>query len=264
MKRWSLRRTAWAVPLIAAALASAAPRGEAAFEITLHPRAGVSPADSAATVRTLAARLAEALSYLNAYGGSFVFADEMDVVRATLDRVTDEAGPIPISYTFPDRRIRLAPEFAAPLDDSTAAAFFRGTVALGTPLEAILDACGPEERAQVPRIAREFIVSELVHECYHDWQNRTARFQTVDRARAALVTAVDAIGPDWRAWLAARGVDLRTHDRELTRAEIEACTVQRGFWIRLYGERPAHPLARAILSLMADAQSYYRARLRAL
>jgi len=92
---------------------------------------------------------------------------------------------------------------------------------------------------------------------YHDWQNRKARFPTVERGKTLLNRNRAAVGTDWRAFLEAHGVDMTQHDRQLVESELQCCTIQIRYWRSRYGFDPTHPLARAFLHLMEAAERYY-------
>jgi hypothetical protein len=84
------------------------------------------------------------------------------------------------------------------------------------------------------------------------------------RVQAALRIPPGEAAPDsdWQQALASQGVSLEEHLRERARAEIEACEIQREFLVSMYGEKPSHPVARAILRLADDAIRYYRRQAR--
>lgn len=170
-----------------------------------------------------------------------------------------DVGVIPASYTFPDSTIRIAPEYLMPLDDAAAESVLHELICVGIDWDDLLRNCTNQQRREVPDIVRAFIASELIHELYHDWQNRQSRFPSVERGKTLINRNRVAVGADWVGYLKSQGIDMEQHDREVAQAELECCQVQLLYWDSLYGPNPSHPLALAFAQLMEAAAHHYQA-----
>lgn len=251
MKRFQL-----AILILAGVTAGA---GISRGEISIRFRSGVAtqPALRAEMIATTSARVQCAATFL-ARTTDYELDSIRDDLRIVVGVAPEPSGlVIPASYTFPDSTLRIMPDFALEPDRERALDLLAGHLVLAEPLEAILDRCTDGEIREVAAIVGDFITSEFVHELYHDWQNRIARFPAVEQGKVHLVAGGSAVGWDWRGYLKDHGVDLQEHDRQLLQAELEACLVQTHYWIVRYGPEPAHPLAAAFLRLMKDAAAYY-------
>ena len=240
------------------ALLAAPGRGvQVRYRSDYHP----DPAEQCALTGEVVHRLEEATSRLRRVSDCRL-DPQHDSLRVVLGYAREDDGSIlPACYTFPDSAIRVVPEYVRELDGPAAEEVLRRFVRLEEPLDTILQRCSPKQRAQVPAIVSDFLVAELMHECYHDWQNRRARYPVVEQGRTLLIRARAHLGPDWRGFLESQGVDLREHDREMNQAELECCSVQAVYWRSVYGPEPLHPLARALLHLIDAGAGWYRERL---
>jgi hypothetical protein len=225
--------------------------------VTVHPSVRLSEDEGEKLRAHLPERLTEAQAFL---------AKETDYrpgaihegLRVTIRRFREPDGRvIPACYTFPDSMIRLVPEYAFPLDEELTKHILETYIDLGEPLDEVLSPCTPAERAAIPEILDDFILSELIHEVYHDWQNRVARFPTVEQGKTLLGLAGESIGIDWKSYLREKGLDLDRHDRQLAEAEEQSCIIQAFFWKKRHGEDPTHPLAASFLRLMEGAIEHY-------
>ena len=255
MFRW--QRIAWtALVLVVVA-------GGSDAEVTIDFRSGYDPDPESKQALALAVRerLRESQGFLRRETDYHLDTRD-DVFHVMIGHVRDQDGSIiPACYTFPDSMLRIAPEYLVPTDRPAAELILREFVRLEASPGKIQRECTPKEDEEVPSIVRDFVVSELVHELYHDWQNRQRRMPAVERGKTILNLYRGAVGPDWKAFLETHGVDMKQHHQQFARAELECCRIQTRYWVSKYGPEPAHPLARAFLSLMRAAAVHYQDRM---
>jgi len=202
-------------------------------------------------------RLQEAVEFLRE-SSDYRLHPATDPYRFVIGCVPGEDGVvIPACYTFPDSTVRVAPEYVTPLDDGTAERVLHEFITSDVGWEVVLDDCTDQERREVPEIVRSFIRSEIIHELYHDWQNRQSRFPSVEQGKTLLNRNRDSVGTDWRTYLEKQGIEMEQHDRELAEAELQCCQIQILYWDSLYGPEPTHPLALTFRRLMEAAACYY-------
>jgi hypothetical protein len=187
---------------------------------------------------------------------------ERDLLRVTVGYVPDgDSAIVPACYTFPDSTIRVIPEYIVDSDDAGALDVLRRFVVFEEPTDVILQKCSTDELREIPGIVTHFIQSELIHECYHDWQNRLRRYPALEQGKTILNRDRQNVGADWKGYLQDHGVDMVEHGLQVAESELECCTIQATYWRSLYGPNPTHPLARAISHLISSAAVYYRSQL---
>ena len=243
-------------------LAFAAAPANGSVTVDFRPGLDSDPARREALAQAAEARILQATDQLRRRTDCRL-DPRRDHIRLAVGTVTDaDSSVLPACYTFPDSTIRVIPEYLAGADSAEAGIILDRYIRLEAPAEEILAGCPVRQRREVRAIVSRFLLSELMHECYHDWQNRQARFPEVDKGKSILNRNRGLAGSDWRTFLQHQGVDLREHDRQMLKAELECCSLQAAYWRSFYGPDPIHPLARAFSHLMDAAVRYYHHQLR--
>jgi hypothetical protein len=258
-----VKTSRWTIGALGLLFSFTAPAAEAVIQVEVHPDLAIDDAWVLESSRVLRERALEASTFLWEKTDCGL-VPALDQVRIKITYVQDTDGTIvPASYTFPDSTIRLSPEYATTVDPDLALHVVNDLLRLPESPRTVLLRCSPWERACIPDVVEDFILSEMIHELYHDWQNRETRFPTVELGKTSLARAraEGSLRGDWRSYLRDRvGLDMAVHDREIAQAEYEASAAQLAFWLQRYGEEPGHPLARDILLLMRAAVAHYDAR----
>lgn len=244
------------VPALILGAGGVRPAG-AEVAVRVDPSLGLSDAQQSALVLSLEQRVTEAARFLRE-ATDYAIDPADETIRILVGIELDRDGTLlPASYTFSDSTIRLAPAYAAPAEDAEAHRILREILRLGDPPEAILSRCTPWERSVIPQLVDAFTFSELVHELYHDWQNRSARFPEIEAAKRVLRSLSANERLRVVESLDRRGIDLARHERQISHAEEEATLIQRFCWEGRIGEHAEHPLASAIRRLFEDAALHY-------
>jgi hypothetical protein len=251
------RRLGYAVALGLALLATGISPATAEVRVFFRSDCPFDDSQKVQSASYLERRIRNALFYLSANTDCGLDADRHPI-QVTVCYLRDEQGFIlPASYTFPDNMIRLTPEYAWPADINMVLGILQERIRLDAPVETILGKCNEDQKREIESIVECFIQSETIHELYHVWQGRIAKFPVVESAREALTHADDRAAENWRLFLEDRGIDMEMHDGQLNEAERQACSVQRRYWISQFGPHPEHPLEAAFLRLMDDSMRYY-------
>ncbi|MBD3162207.1 MAG: hypothetical protein GF328_08880, partial [Candidatus Latescibacteria bacterium] len=208
------------------------PPADARVDLRFDAEVDLSEAERIAMRGRLESRVAEAVRFLSETTDYRLDPGET-TVRFRIGYERDHDGTVlPACYTFPDSTVRLVPSFAGAPSDAKADRIFREILRLGTSPEGILSRCSPWERAIIPDLIDAFTFSELVHELYHDWQNRRARFPEIEAAKLCLRALSGVERSRAVRILQKRGIDLQEHRRQIAHAEEEATLIQRFCWER--------------------------------